>query len=73
MGQKWGHRLVTIILSKLNRFTKVFTARYLGKCAVKWVLKISSHLAHVATVPRETLILVKEAINNKLQGSVATY
>jgi len=31
------------------------------------------HLAYVATLPRETLMSAKEAINDKLQGSVATY
>ena len=32
-----------------------------------WILKITPHLAYVATLP------CKEAINDKLQGSVATY
>ena len=36
-------------------------------------LKISLHLAYVATLPCETLMLAKQAINNKLQGSVAIY
>jgi len=31
------------------------------------------HLAYVATLPCETLISAKQAINDKLQGSVATY
>ena len=31
------------------------------------------HLAYVATLPRETLMSAKQALNDKLQGSVATY
>jgi len=47
--------------------------RFLGKFVVKWILKISLHLAYVATLPCETLMLAKQAINNKIQGSVAIY
>jgi len=72
-GQKWGHRLVTTILSILNRFNKFFTGRFLGKFAVKWMSKVPPHLAYVATLPCETLISAKQAINDKLHGSVATY
>jgi len=35
-GQKAGHGLVIIILSKLNRLKKI-TGRFLGKFAVKWI------------------------------------
>ena len=56
------------ILSNLNRL-KMF----LGKFVVKWILKIPPHLAYVATLPRETLMSEKQAINDKLQGSVAAY
>ena len=31
------------------------------------------HLAYVATLPCEILLSAKQAINEKLQGSVATY
>jgi len=31
-----------------------------------------THLAYVATLPCETLMSAKQAINDKLQGSVAT-
>jgi len=31
------------------------------------------HLAYVATLPRETLMSAKQALNDKLQGSVAAY
>jgi len=47
---KWGHRLVIIILSNLNRFKKKFAGRSLGKFVVKWILKITPHLAYVATL-----------------------
>jgi len=64
---------MTIILSSLNRFKNFFTGRFLGKFAVKWILKIPPHLAHVATLLCETLMSAKQAINDKLQGSIATY
>jgi len=35
---------------------KIFIGRFLGKFAVKWILKISLHLAYVATLPCETLM-----------------
>ena len=70
--KKRGHRLVSIILSNLNRLKKV-TGKFLGKFAIKWILKIQPHLAYVATLPCETLVSAKQAINDKLQGSVATY
>jgi len=37
------------------------------------ILNIPPHLEYVATLPCETLMLAKQAINDKLQGSVATY
>jgi len=65
---------MTIIISNLNRFKIFFfTGRFVAKFAVKWILKIPSHLAYVATLPSETLMSPKHAINNKLQDSVATY
>jgi len=65
---------VTIILSNINRFLKKKSAeRFFGKFVVKWILKIPSHLAHVSTLPFETLMSAKQAVNNELQGSVATY
>jgi len=39
-GTIQGHGLVTIILSNLNRFINFFTGRFLGKFAVKRILKI---------------------------------
>jgi len=40
--------------------------------AVKLILKIQPHLAYVATLPFETLMSAKQAINDKLQGCAAT-
>jgi len=45
----------------------------MAKFVVKWILQITSHLAHVTTLPCETIMSAKQAINNKLQGSVATH
>ena len=67
-----GHRFMTIILSNLSQLKK-FTGKFLGKFLVKWILKFPPHLAYVATLPCDTLMSAKQAINNKLQGSVATY
>jgi len=50
-----------------------FSGRFLSKFAVKWLLKIQPHLAYVATLHCETLMSAKQAINDKLQSSVATY
>jgi len=59
----------------LTDLKKIFTGRFLGKFAVKWILKIPPHLAYVVTLPCETLLSAKQAINDKLQsqGSMATY
>ena len=37
------------------------------------MLKIPLHLAYVDTLPCETLMSAKQAINDKLQGSVDVY
>ena len=73
LGQKRDHRLMTIILSILNRFEYFFTGKSLGKFAVKWISKIPPYLAYVATLPCETLMSAKQTTNDKLQSSVATY
>ena len=73
VGQKRGHKLMNIILSNLNRFTIFFTGRFLSKFAVKWILEIPPHIAYVATLHCETLLSAMQAINDTLQGSVATY
>jgi len=65
---------MTILLSNLNRLKILFfTGRFLGKFAVKWIIKIPPHLAYVATPLCETLMSANQIINDKLQGSVATY
>jgi len=53
----------------LYRFKKFFH----WKIAVKCILNIPLHLAYVATLPCKTLMSAKQANNDKLQGSVATY
>ena len=69
-----GHRLMTIILSNVNQFKKnYFTGRFLGKLAVKWILKTPPHLAYVATLPCETLMSAEQALNDKSEGSVPAY
>jgi len=64
---------MAIILSNLNRFAKFFTGRFFCKLAIKCFLKISPHLAYVATLPCETFMSKKQAINDKSPGSAATY
>jgi len=51
-------------------FKNFFTGRFFGKCAVKRILKIPLHLVYVAILPCETLMSAKQALNDKLQGSV---
>jgi len=63
---------MTIILSNLNRFKKNSLEDSLVNL-VTCILQITPHLAYVATLPCETLMSAKQAINDKLQGSVATY
>ena len=57
----------------LTDSTKNFTGRFLGKFAVKQILKIPPHLAYVATLPCETLMSAKQDIDDKLQSNVSTY
>jgi len=39
---------MAIILSDLNRFTNLSTGRFLGECAVNWLLTIPPLFAYVA-------------------------
>ena len=59
VGKKRARRLMIIILSNLNR--------------LKNLLKSTPHLAYVATLSCETLISAKQATNDELQSTVATY
>ena len=68
--KKRGHRLMTIILSNLNRL-KILTVRFHGKFADKRILKLPSYLACVAK--HKNIHVSKKIINDKLQGSIATY
>ena len=70
VGQKkLVHRLMTIILSNLDRFKKI-TGRFFGKFSVKRLVKVPPHLAYVAALLCETLMSAKQAINDKLPGIV---
>jgi len=71
--KKWGHILMIIILSNLNRFLKKFIGKFLDNFAVKRILQIPPHLAYVATLPCESLMSAKQALNDKLQGNIAAY
>jgi len=64
---------MTIILSNRNRLKYFFTENFFDKFAVKWILKIPSHLAYVATLPWETSMSAKQAIIDNFQCSVAIY
>jgi len=50
VGQKREatNELMAIILSDLNRFTNLSTGRFLGECAVNWLLTIPPLFAYVA-------------------------
>jgi len=73
MGQKFGPETHDHSCQILTEFKKNSTGRLRGKFVVKWILKIPAHLAYAATLLCETLMPAKQAINDKLQGSVATY
>jgi len=72
-GQKSGATDSSLQFCEILTDLKKFTGRFLSKFAVKRILKISPHLAYVATLPCETLMSAKPAINDKLQGGVGTY
>jgi len=63
---------MNIILSNINQL-KINTGRFFSKFAVKRILISQLHVAYVATLPCETTMSAKQAINDKLQGIVATY
>jgi len=74
VGQKTGpqtheHNSGQFLTDLRIFFTVVFPCKF----AVTRISKIPPHLAHVATLPSETLMSAEQAINDKLQGSVATY
>ena len=64
---------MTIFLSNLNRFKKNSLKDSLVNLQLNWYLKSHRTLYYVATLPCETLMPGKQAINDKLQGSVATH
>jgi len=63
---------MAIILSNLNRFKKVHWKILWQIFVVIWIFKIPPHLAYVATLSCETLMSAKQAIDDNLQGNVAT-
>jgi len=70
VGQKTGpqtHDHNSVKSQPIYKF--FFTGRFSGKFAVK----IPPHLTYVVTLPCETLMSAKQAIDEKLQGSVAAY
>jgi len=71
-AKKVDQRLMATVLSNINRLKK-FTGRFLDKIVVKRILKIPLHPAYVAALPCETLMSAKEAINDKIQGSVTAH
>jgi len=62
---------MTIILSNLDRFKKSLEDSLVNLQLSD--IKVPLHFAYVATLPCETLMSPKQAINNKLHGRVATY
>jgi len=71
VGQKsgaWTHGHNSVKSEPIKFF---FSLEFLRKVIVKWILKIQPQLARVATLPCDTLMSAKKAINDKLQGSVS--
>jgi len=73
LDHRVGIDLCQRLMSNLNRFKFFFTGRFLGEFAVKRLLKVPLHLGYVATLPCETLMSAKQAVNEKLQGIVAAH
>ena len=65
--KKWGHKLMAIILSNLNRFSHFFS----GKFTVQWLLHLTIPCICCHTTSWNNVR--KQATNDKLQGLVATY
>ena len=66
---------MTIILSNLNQSKQFFSLEdSLVNLQLRGYKKIPPHLfAYFVTLPCETLMSAKQAINDKLQGSIGTY
>jgi len=61
---------MAIFLSKVNRFKKIFIERFPVNLQLNG---FKNPTACVATLPCETLMLAKQAINDLLLGSVAEH
>jgi len=57
---------MAIILSNLNRFAIFSHKDSSDEFALKWLLKITPHLAYVATLPCETLMSDNKQFHDKL-------
>jgi len=64
MGQKMHAKFMAIILSNRNQFCNKF--------AVEWLLRIPPHIAYVAILPCETLMLCVVHMCRPLRGEVNT-
>jgi len=64
---------MTIILSIFNRFENFSLEDSLVNFRLNGYQKSHRILHYVATLLCETLMSAKQAVNDKLQGSVATY
>jgi len=45
-----------------------FTGKLINKFVDKWIIKLPPHVAYVATLPCETFMSAKQAINHKILG-----
>ena len=74
LAKKRSDRLMTTIFCQIITGLKIVSTGWFPcKFAVKWTFKIPPLFAYVATLRCETLVSAKQAINDKFQGSVATY
>ena len=54
-AKKVPAKLMATILSNLNQFQNSFTGRFCSKYAVEWLVRITPHLAYMATLPCKTV------------------
>ena len=70
VGQKTGPQTHNHNSVKFLPIYTFFHREIHDKFAVKCIFKIPPHIAYVVTLPCETIMSAKKAINDKLQGSV---
>jgi len=71
--KKWGHKLVVIILSNLNRFTILFHWKIPWQICSKLVFFNPTTVCICCHTTLWNINARKQVINDKLQCSVATY